>query len=146
MFPYRFIETDGELAAEVIRSMNALEASWPVLTDDHLADGWWWLLKDEHGILCGFAGMVENIPHLYEGYLKRAYVSPDHRGHGLQLKMIEARLTKAQELGWRQVVAETISRHSAHNLVRAGFQQCDPEQKWAGPNALYFAKYLTNAA
>lgn len=142
MFPYRFCEIDGELAAEVLRSMNAIDPSWPALTDNHLADGWWWLLKDEHGILCGFAGMVEMLPFESVGYLKRAYVSPDHRGHGLQIKMIEARIAKARELGWHQIVTETTSQHSARNLARAGFEAVEVEQPWGPAGSMYFSKLL----
>lgn len=144
MFPYRFIETDGEAAAEVLRNMNAL-GRFPELTDLHLCDGWWWLLKDSAGTLCGFAGLLDLTPFPGVGYLKRAYVSPDHRGHGLQFKMIEARVEKARELGWHMVVAETTSPYSARNLAAAGFEGCSPEQPWGEPGSLYFVKHLTAA-
>ena len=141
---YRLVEVDGEQFADLLRSLNASETSWPVLTDDHLATGWWWLLKDDHGTLCGFCGMVPAEPFVGVMYLKRAYISPDHRGHGLQLRMLEAREAKARELGWRQLVAETTSPYAARNFERAGFEHVEPEQKWAG-NALYFSKILTAA-
>jgi GNAT superfamily N-acetyltransferase len=83
------------------------------------------------------------LPFESVGYLKRAYVSPDHRGHGLQLKMIEARLNKARELGWHQVVAETTSHWSAHNLALAGFEMVEVEQTWGEAGSLYFSKMLT---
>jgi N-acetylglutamate synthase-like GNAT family acetyltransferase len=139
---YRLVEVDGSLASEVLRSLNALDQSWPALTDDHLETGWFWLLKDDHGTLCGFCGMTPMEPFAGVGYLKRAYVSPDHRGHGLQLKMIEARLNKARELGWHQVVAETKSHWSAHNLALAGFEMIEVEQPWGEAGSLYFSKML----
>lgn len=143
---YRFVEVDGELAAEVLHNLNALDPIFPVLAETHLADGYWWLLKTDDGVLCGFAGLVPCEPFVGVGYLKRAYISPDHRGHGLQLRMIEARIAKAKELGWHQLVAETINPRSAHNLRLAGFEPCDPEQKWGEPGSLYFSKLLTTQA
>ena len=143
MWPYRFVEIDGSLASEVLRNLNALDPTFPPLTDDHLEDGWWYVLKDENGTLCGFAGMVDMLPFIGVAYLKRAYVSPDHRGRGLQLQMIEARVAKARDLGRHQLVAETTNPKSAHNLRLAGFEQVEPEQFWAGRDALYFSKLLT---
>ena len=103
---YTFREVD-ERAAEVIRNINALDPKrFPELSDDPICEtGFWWLLKTDAGVLCGFAGMVEMIPFPGVGYLKRAYVSPDHRGHGLQLKMIEARIAKA-ERAWLAYACE----------------------------------------
>lgn len=138
------VEVDGLAASEVLHSLNALEPCWPALTEDHLSSGWWWLLKTTDGVLCGFAGMVEMLPFVNVIYLKRTYVSPDHRGHNLQLRMIEARLAKAKELGFHQAVAETTSHWSAHNLALAGFELVEPEQRWAG-DAMYFSKLLTSA-
>ncbi len=143
---YRLVEIDGTQHAELLHSLNALEPSWPLLTETHIETGWWWVLKDDHGTLCGFCGMVPNEPYVGVLYLKRAYVSPDHRGHCLQLRMLEAREAKARELGWRQLVAETTSHYAARNFTRAGFEQVDPEQKWAGADAMYFSKILTKAA
>lgn len=143
---YRFVEVDGDQYSEVLRCMNAMEPSWPDLTDDHLSCGWWWISKDDHGVLCGFAGLTPFDPMVGVGYLKRAYVSPDHRGHGLQLRMIEARIAKAKEIGWHQLVTETTNPRSAHNLRLAGFEACDPEQHWAGRDALYFSKLLTTTS
>lgn len=139
---YRMVEVDGPNAAEVLHSLNALEPRFPPLSDQVLETGHWWLLKTTDGVLCGFAGLVPFEPFESVGYLKRAYISPDHRGKGLQLKMLQAREEKARELGWHQLVAETTSHWSAHNLALAGFERCDPEQRWAGPEALYFSKML----
>lgn len=139
---YAFEEVDGELAAEVLRSLNTLDPAFLPLTDLHLETGWWWLLKGNAGVLVGFAGMVPMEPFPGVGYLKRGYVSPDHRGRGLQLKMIQAREAKAREIGWHLLVSETKSAFSAHNLCRAGFEACEPEQTWGEPGSQYFVKRL----
>jgi GNAT superfamily N-acetyltransferase len=130
MWPYKFSEVDGSLAAEVLHSLNALDPSFPPLRSEHLELGFWWLLKSGEGVLCGFAGITPMEPFLGVGYCKRAYVSPDHRGRGLQLEMLKAREAKARELGWHQLVAETTSIYAARNFERAGFSICEPEQCW----------------
>lgn len=139
---YKLEEVDGDLSHEVLHNLNQSDPSWPALTDDHLETGWWWLLKTDPSVLVGFCGMVSMLPFPGVGYLKRAYISPDHRGRGLQLKMIEARIEKAKELGWHLLVTETTSRYAAHNFAMAGFEPCEPEQLWAG-EAQYFVKHLT---
>ena len=144
---YRLIEVDGEQHAEVLRNLNGqCPTIFPPLSDDHLATGWWWVLKSDHGILCGFCGLIGMEPFPGCGYLKRAYVSPDHRGKGLQLKMLEAREAKARELGWHLLVTETTNPHAAHNFERAGFEHVDPEQPWGKHGSMYFVKHLTKGA
>lgn len=143
MIIYKLVEVDGSLASEVLHSLNANHSKFPLLEEKHFDLGYWWLLKTDGGILCGFCGLVPDDPFLGVGYLKRAYVSPDHRGRGLQLKMIEARIEKAKELGWHQLVSETTSQHAARNFEYAGFEHCDPEQPWGEPGSIYFSKLLT---
>jgi GNAT superfamily N-acetyltransferase len=140
---YKFVEVDGESYAEVLRNQNAQDPIFPPLRDEHFSLGYWWLLKEDHGTLCGFAGLTPMDPFVGVGYCKRAYVAPDHRGHNLHLKMLEARIAKARELGWHQLVAETTSTHAAHNFVLAGFEACEPEQVWGSAGSLYFVKHLT---
>lgn len=139
---YKLVEVDGPNASEVLHSQNSNHPSFPKLTDDHIETGWWYLLKTDGGILCGFCGMVSMLPFPGVGYLKRAYISPDHRGRGLQLKMIEARIEKARELGWHQLVTETTSKYAAHNFAMAGFEQTEVEQAWGEPGSQYFVKHL----
>lgn len=139
---YTFIEVDGETHAEALRYLNSLESDrFPPLEDYHFELGYWWLLKSDAGVLCGFAGMVPMDPFPGVGYLKRAYVSPDHRG-GLQLKMLNARIDKAKELGWHLLVSETTSTYAARNFELAGFESCQPEQPWGEPGSSYFVKRL----
>lgn len=133
-------EIIGREHAELLHSMNALEPSFPKLTDKHITEGYWFIAY-EAGEPVGFAGMVEFLPFNI-GYLKRAYVSPDHRGRGLQGDFLALRALKAQKLGWRGLVAECPVGNiwSAENFRRAGYTRFVPEQKWAGPDDLYFMK------
>lgn len=147
MSPYKILEVVGTAPAteEIIHRMNGLAPEiFPPLTPDHLANGFWWLAYlDEEPV--AFAGLVPFEPFPNVGYLKRAYVLPDHRGHGLQLRLMTTRELKARELGWSLLVSECRSSaaHSAANFCRAGFARVDPEQRWGAPNSIYWAKALT---
>jgi GNAT superfamily N-acetyltransferase len=136
-------EVDGEQYADVLNRFNSLDDTFPVLTEDHLSAGYWWIVYlDEKAV--AFAGLVEMVPFPNVGYLKRAYVLPDHRGHALQLRLIAARVDKARQLGWTMLVSECgpNNHYSARNFRLAQFERTDPEQKWAGPDDLYWRKVL----
>lgn len=143
---YKLVEVDGPNASEVLHSLNALNPKFPLLQEKHFDLGYWWLLKTDGGVLCGFCGLVPKDPFVGVGYCKRAYISPDHRGRGLQLKMLEVRIEKAREIGWHQLVTETTSPYAARNFTLAGFESCEPEQPWGEPGSMYFSKLLTKAA
>jgi GNAT superfamily N-acetyltransferase len=145
--PYRIIEADTESASAVatIHRLNRMAPDiFPELEPRHLDGVWWFAYLD--GEVVAFAGMVPNDPYdrFGVGYLKRAYVLPDHRGHGLQLRLLFAREAKAKQLGWTMLVSEcgALNGPSARSFVRAGFSQCFPEQPWAGSQALYWVKIL----
>ncbi len=139
---YRINEVDATDPdhAHVIRHFNAMVPDWPALTDDHLQRGYWWLIQSDE--TAGFAGMVPMTPFAGVGYLKRAYVLPEHRGQGLQLRSIFLREMKAKKIGWKQLVSETTNIHSAGNFVKAGYSPVLPEQLWGPEGSLYFTKEL----
>lgn len=147
MSPYRIVEVDGSnhLAAETIHRFNRLSPDvFPELESRHLENGYWFVAYHE-GEVVAFAGMVPFEPFPNIAYLKRAYVLPDHRGHGLQLRLMVTREVKAQQLGWTHLVSECSASNtaSARNFARAGFERCDPEQKWGASNSIYFVKRLS---
>jgi GNAT superfamily N-acetyltransferase len=138
-------EVDGEQYADVLNRFNGLDDTFPALKSRHFENGYWWLVYlDEKAV--AFAGMVPNEPYdiLGVGYLKRALVLPDHRGHALQLRLIAARVDKARQLGWTMLVSDCgpNNHYSARNFRLAQFERTDPEQKWAGPDDLYWRKVL----
>lgn len=136
-------EIIGREHAELLHHLNSLEPSFPFLSDKHVSEGYWWVAYED-GEPVGFAGMVENIPHVKEGYMKRAYVKPEYRGRGYQRDFLAARALKAQKLGWQCLVSECSpdNHWSAENFRRAGYYRCQPEQPWARPDDLYFVKKL----
>lgn len=142
--PYRIQEVDGEEHAQALHYFNRLEPEiFPELQLRHIESGYWWIayLGAEP---VAFAGLVLFEPCLAIGYLKRAYVMPDHRGHGLQSRFMALRESKARALGWTQIVSEcAASNHaSAANFARAGYVHCEPEQPWGASGSVYWVKKI----
>jgi len=135
-------EVHGPGNADTIRLLNSQDELFPPLTNRHLLTGFWWLAFDEYKTPIAFAGMVPNHPH-DSWYLKRCYVAPWARGHGLQRKLLRLREVKASELGIRQLVGECpAGSQSETNFVKAEYERVDPEQKWGAPDSVYFSKRI----
>jgi GNAT superfamily N-acetyltransferase len=134
------------LLQEQIRAFNAMAPeTFPALQDRHFQTGHWWLVYSlDESEPVAFAGMVPFEPFPLVGYLKRAFVIPTARGHGLQRSLLEEREAKARQLGWTTLVSECAADNhpSAANFQRAGFTQFEPEQRWGAPNSLYWKKDL----
>lgn len=141
---YLICEVNGSVFAGMIHSWNALNSVFPPLTDHHLETGYWWFVHGVDAEPVAFAGMVMFEPFPGVGYLKRAYVNPAHRGHGLQRILLAVREAKARDLGWTQLVSECAAGnvHSARNFAAAGFLSVEPEQRWGAPGSAYWSLLL----
>lgn len=106
--------------AEELRVLDSSDAAWWVATRD-----------DE---VVGFAGA---IPWVYKGesalYLYRCGVVRSARGHGLQRRLIRARVRHAREEGLDEVWTYTsyMNARSSNNLIRCGFELWLPGT-WGG--------------
>jgi hypothetical protein len=140
MYELREVSGAAPEIADALRYLNSHEPTFPPLTDDHLANGFWWLIESDETV--GFTGMVPFLPFAGVGYLKRCYVNPLHRGNGLQIRSLFVREARAKKLGWKQLVSETTSIQSAGNFVKAGYEAVIPEQKWGAEGSMFFAKTL----
>jgi GNAT superfamily N-acetyltransferase len=143
---YRIREVDtfaDEDAVEAIHFFNRQTCAFPVLTQDTLEKGWWWVAYLDKAPV-GFAGLTRSTYGPNVGYLKRAGVDPKHRGHGLQQRLIRVRLSKARRLGMAAIVTETTDTvYSANNLYKAGFKMFDPAVPWLEyKTTLYWIKKL----
>src|ERR1017187_5294038 len=99
---YRIREVDAsrEEIAETVRIFNGnAGADFPELTDDELDGGHWWLAYHQ-GQPVAFAGMVASNRWQNVGYFKRAGVIPEHRGNGLQIRLMRVREQKAKRIGF----------------------------------------------
>lgn len=144
MYRVREVDASADEIADTIRAFNRDIGQFPELTDAEL-DGfhchWWLAYLDKEPV--GFAGVVPSQRWQNVGYLKRAGVSPAHRGHGLQVRFLKVRERKARAIGWTHLITETTNAlHSANNCIRAGFRLFEPETRWAFENSLYWIKKL----
>lgn len=146
MDAHQIEEIDGVAFAELLRNLNAQEPSrFPALQPRHFASGYWWLARAADRTIVGFAGLVPMVPFPGVGYLKRAYVSPAHRGRGLQREFMKVREARARQLGWGLLVSECADNpHSEANFRRAGYEQCEPEQSWGAAGSVYFVKHVAS--
>lgn len=139
---------DGVERAHDIRAFNGLfpkEFTTPI-EDRHLKNGFWWLVYPEDSYkVVGFAGMVPFYPFEEYGYLKRAALLPEARGHGLQKKLIAVRENLAMEHGyWSAMVSSThiSNQASSNSFIGAGYKLFEPERPWEGMDSLYWIKRL----
>lgn len=111
--------------------------------------GWWWIAYNNFDPVA-FCGLTKD-PAYHPikgaqdvGYLVRSGVRKDHRGHGLQLRLIRVREKKARELGLQWMVSDTSDGNmaSANTLINAGYKLFKPPRKWAFKNGLYWKKEL----
>lgn len=141
---YVIREVGGITHARLLHDMNVAEPDiFPPLELRHLRSGYWWIAR-VHDLAVGFCGMVPMVPFPRVGYLKRAYVVPEHRGHGLQARFLMVRQHKAHQLGWIKLVTECGpgNAHSRANLEAAHFVRIEPEQRWGSRGSIYFEKTL----
>lgn len=140
---YRFwpAETDDEEIVDVLKALHDLSFAdaAPMPEFEH---GWWWLVHNGRE-LAGFCGLTESTIGPGVGYLKRAAVLRDHRGNGLQRRMLTVRERKARSLGFTTIITDTTDNvPSANNLIAAGYRMFNPPVPWCFPHSLYWRKHL----
>jgi len=109
-------------------------------------EGWWFVAFERRAGPVGFAGMVRSAKFSDCVYLCRSGVKEEHRGNGLQKKLIYARLKRARIMGMNWAVTETYENPpSSNSLISCGFRLYNPSDPWAGEGALYWRCKLKNA-
>lgn len=105
--------------------------------------GWWWLMSDEQGSVA-FAGLTPSSRWYDTAYLCRAGVDPLFRGHGLQKRLIKARVNYARRLGYRWLISDTApgNHASANSLASCGFRMYEPAVPFGLRGALYWRKRI----
>lgn len=105
--------------------------------DLDIDEGQMWVCHDETDTPVAFCSARECGSGLV--FLSRAGVLPIANGHGLQRRMIQARVQWSRDVGARAVITYThYDNHaSIANLLRCGFVFYTPRYRWAG-DAHYF--------
>lgn len=142
---YRVREVDGcdeaeELMALHLRTFDPQEAPM-----GDFSDGYWWLAYFEDEPVA-FAGICQAFYHSDVGYFSRVGVLKQHRGNGLQRRLMRCLELKARRIGWSQIITDTrFNEHSANNLIAAGYRLYTPPDPWGIRETLYWTKDVTHA-
>ncbi len=76
-------------------------------------------------------------------YLCRSGVVPEHRGKGLQKRLIRVRETYARNMAMNWVISDTTCNPpSANSLIACGFKLYEPAQPWGNRSTIYWRKRL----
>jgi GNAT superfamily N-acetyltransferase len=101
--------------------------------------GYWWITYDALNLPCAFGGLVRSVRWSNVGYLCRSGVLPSHRGHGIQKKLIRARIRQAKALGWEWLITDTyFNPASSNSLISCGFKLYEPSKPWGVKETLYW--------
>lgn len=136
--PYRIHAVDGAANAKTLEALHVLCLPLDDLPDFH--EGSWWLatLKGEP---VAFAGMRPAFSEPDAAYLSRCGVLAGHRGHGLQRRLLYARLAAAKRQGFKTVITTTYCNpHSSNNLIRCGFRMYEPASPWGATGTNYWRR------
>lgn len=111
----------------------------------NVIDSLWWIVwQGEEAV--AYAGLrpcqVEHNAGL--GFLCRVGVVPEHRGRGLQKRLIRVREAAAKAIGLEELVSYCVPWNCAslNSLVACGYKFYRPATKWGGAGAVYLHKKL----
>lgn len=145
---YRIREVDADEYADELEALHrSTFADGTPLAD--FTEGHWWIafhlgLSGRLNIPAAFIGVRQSILASDTGYFIRVGVLPQHRGYGLQRRLMRAMEQKARKVGWVRVVSDTRNNpHSANNIIAAGYRMFNPEPPWGFTDASYWIKDLT---
>lgn len=131
-------ENNLGLVAE-LRALTLPDA--PALSEEELTGSQWWIARNHRGFPVGYGGIAQDADREKTAVLVSAGVLEAHRGNGLQLRLIRARVSSARRGGFVRVITYTLnSNHpSMRNLARAGFT---PAKIWGDNGYLDWERTL----
>lgn len=139
---YVIRKVDPVAYAEEIAGMLRLAFSPEAMSPTAFMGVSWWVafaVKDGMEEAVGCAGMCHSAVEEGTFYLNRSYVSPEHRGNGLQKKMIVARVARARELKGTACTSDTYDNpHSSNSLIECGFRAYSPQARWRIEGSMYW--------
>lgn len=102
----------------------------------------WWLTFFE-GVPIAYLGIMQSILFPRAAYLTRVGVLKEHRGNGLQLRLMRTAERFARRQGFAEIVSDTTENvPSANNFIRAGYRLFEPPSRWAFQGSQYWRKVL----
>lgn len=106
----------------------------------------WWIAWHGQSAV-GYAGMriCQNEHNKGLAFLCRVGVVREHRGHGLQRRMLRARESAARAMGVRELVTYCVPWNCAsiNSLASCGYKAYRPEHtSWGGSWSVYWRKKL----
>lgn len=115
------------------------------LPDDDVLEpdeGYWWGVY--YGAsLAGFCAMRRSSRWSDTGYLWRSAVLHEHRGNGLQKRMIGVRERFARQLGWAYMLSDTNDNPaSANSLIACKYKMYNPSAPYGVDTTCYWIKKL----
>jgi GNAT superfamily N-acetyltransferase len=140
---YCIREVDGDEESEVIAELHRICCPHDELPST--TDGWWWLAY-AGDVAVGYAGMRDAKSEPGAAFLCIAGVVPEHRGKGLQRRLIRVRVQKARRLMKTAVISYTLDNApSGNNLIACGFRLYSPDKRWEGGDVAYWRRLLVDA-
>jgi GNAT superfamily N-acetyltransferase len=135
----RATHDDDDEIARLDRECFADEAS-PVDLDTHNPECWLAVTAEGAPVAYAVAVLIDGV-----AYLRRVGVVPEARGHGLQRRLIRARVAWARGVGASRV--ETYTAHdnpySMASLIACGFRPHVPPWAYVGAGVVYWRKDLS---
>jgi predicted acetyltransferase len=136
---YRISETTDGLAVLALD-----ETCFPA--DERVSlEGKWWLVRKGKDVV-GFAGLRPCLMPQNKGlgFLCRVGILKNHRGHGLQKRLIRVREKAARAMGLKELVTYAVPDNlpSSNSLISCGYRLYRPGNLWGGSTALYWRKAL----
>ena len=105
---------------------------------------WWVVWRGKEPVAYAGLRVCQNSCNKGLGFLSRAGVLREHRGRGLQRRLIRARETEARQLGLKEVLTYVALWNCAslNSLIASGYKFYRPADKWAGRESVYLRKCL----
>lgn len=140
-----FVRKVNNKSKRVQNTLNRLQKE--ILPSDKLCDvteGHWWIVYTDANKPVGFAGLCQSSQFADCAFFHRAGVMDEHTGHGLQKRLIKARINKAKAMGFNWAVSDTSKNPpSANSLINCGFKMYRPSKPWGWEWTCYWRLKLT---
>lgn len=98
----------------------------------------WWVIQQKGNIIAYCGSLYSQGVCIFV----RAWVARNHRGKGLQRKMIKTRLKAAKGCYRAITYVYYDNANSINNLIKEGFLTYNPEYQYAGSGFIYWGKDL----